>query len=118
MSISIFVEKLCRHVRFLEPPPQLVPSLREDNGNDHAIEAEGLTEDENEDHADEDFLLLSVGADTSVTDDTDSESSCKGRETASQAWGQVSVARAEIVSNCIRLNFSIENDGNNEAVDT
>jgi hypothetical protein len=62
--------------------------------------------------------LLSVGADTSVTDDTDSESSCKGRETASQAWGQVSVARAEIVSNCIRLNFSIENDGNNEAVDT
>lgn len=85
MSISIFVEKLCRHVSFLEPPPQLVPSLREDNGDDHAIEAEGLTEDEDEDHADEDFLLLSVGADTSVTDDTDSESSCKGRETASQA---------------------------------
>ena len=93
-------------------------SLREDNGDDHAIEAESLTEDEDEDHADEDFLLLSVGADTSVTDDTDSESSCKGRETASQAWGQVSIALAESVSHVVRLNLSIENDGHDEAIDT
>lgn len=48
-------------------------SLREDNGDDHAVETEGLTEDENKDHADEDGLLLGVGADTSVTNNTNSE---------------------------------------------
>ena len=93
-------------------------SLREDDGDDHAIEAESLTEDEDEDHADEDFLLLSVGTDTSVTDNTDSESSCKGRETASQAWGQVSVACAETVGITVGLNFSIEDDSHDEAINT
>lgn len=50
-------------------------SLREDDGNDHAVETESLTEDENKDHSDEDCLLLGVCAHTSVTDDTNSESS-------------------------------------------
>jgi hypothetical protein len=50
-------------------------SLGEDDGHDHAIETQSLTEDENQDHADEDCLLLSIGADTSVTHDSDSETS-------------------------------------------
>ena len=82
-------------------------SLREDNGDDHAIETEGLSEDENEDHADEDFLLLSVGADTSVTDDTNGETSCEGGETASQAWGQVSVAISIFVIEGVRVDYII-----------
>lgn len=69
-------------------------SLGEDDGDDHAIEAERLTEDEDEDHADEDFLLLGVGADTSVTDDADGETSCEGGETASETGGQVLVTIA------------------------
>jgi hypothetical protein len=49
--------------------------LGEDDGNDKAIETEGLTEDENKDHTDENGLLLCVGADTSITNDTNSETS-------------------------------------------
>jgi len=75
---------------------ELIPSgacsLREDNGNDHAIETEGLTEDENKDHADEDSLLLSVGSNTSVTDNTNSETSCEGGETASETRGEVLIS--------------------------
>ena len=50
-------------------------SLREDDSHDHAIEAQGLAEDENQNHAHEDCFLLSVGADTCVTHDADSETS-------------------------------------------
>ena len=50
-------------------------SLREDDGDDHAIETEGLSENENEDHADEDSFLLSVCAHTCITNNSDSESS-------------------------------------------
>jgi len=67
-------------------------SLRQDDGNDHAIETEGLSEDENEDHADEDLLLLGVGSNTGVTDDTNSKASCEGGETASQTGGEVLVS--------------------------
>ena len=60
---------------------ELIPcgarSLREDDGNDHAIETEGLTEDENKNHANEDLLLLSVSSNTSITDNTNSETSCE-----------------------------------------
>lgn len=80
-------------------------SLWENNGDDHAIETEGLTEDENEDHADEDLLLLSVGSDTSVTDNTNSETSSEGGETASQTGGEVLVSIAIFVAGIARLNY-------------
>jgi hypothetical protein len=49
--------------------------LSKDDGDDEAIKSERLTEDEDQNHADEDSLLLSVRADTSVTDNTNSETS-------------------------------------------
>ena len=67
-------------------------SLRQDNGDDHAIETEGLSEDENEDHADEDLLLLGIGSNTGITDDTNSETSCERGETASQTGGEMLVS--------------------------
>lgn len=67
-------------------------SLRQDDGDDHAIETEGLSEDENEDHADEDLLLLGVGSNTSITDDTNSETSSERGETASQTGGEVLIS--------------------------
>ena len=51
-------------------------SLREDDCNDHAVKAERLTEDKDQNHADEDGFLLSVCADTSVTNNANSETSC------------------------------------------
>ena len=67
-------------------------SLRQDDGDDHAIETEGLSEDENEDHADEDLLLLGIGSNTCITDDTNSETSCERGETASQTGGEMLVS--------------------------
>ena len=56
--------------------PRAAYSLREDDGYDHAIKAESLTEDQDKNHADEDCLLLSVGADTCITNNSNSETSC------------------------------------------
>ena len=86
--------------------PSLVrSSLGEDDGDDHAIEAERLTENEDENHADEDFLLLSVCADTSVTDDADGKTSCEGGEAASQTGGQVFVTIAISVIERLREDY-------------
>lgn len=56
-------------------------SLSEDDSNNESVKTEGFTEDEDQNHADEDSFLLSVCAHTSVTDNTNSEtSSLKFRE--------------------------------------
>lgn len=59
----------------INTPLRAASSLSEDDSDDHAIEAESLTENQNKNHADEDSLLLSVCADTSITNNSDSESS-------------------------------------------
>lgn len=51
-------------------------SLREDDGDDHAIKAESLTKDQDKNHADEDSLLLGVSADASVTNNSNCKTSC------------------------------------------
>ena len=50
-------------------------SLRENNGDNHTIETESLTEDKNQNHSDEDLLLLSVGTNTSITNNTNGKTS-------------------------------------------
>jgi hypothetical protein len=91
---------------------ELIPcgacSLREDNGDDHAIETEGLTEDENKNHADEDLLLLSVGSNTSVTDDTNCETGSEGRETTSKTGGEVLVSIAISVFVVFGIDYKID----------
>ena len=42
--------------------------LADDDGDDETVESEGFSEDEDEQHPDEDLLLLGVGTDSSVTD--------------------------------------------------
>ena len=81
---------------------------REDDGNDHAIETEGLTEDENKNHADEDLLLLSVGSNTSVTDDTNGETGSEGRETTSETRGEVLVSIAISVFVVFGIDYKID----------
>ena len=73
-------------------------SLRKDDGNDHTVETEGLTEDENKNHANEDCFLLSVGSNTSVTNNTNSKTSSEGGETAGQSGGEVLVSLTEGVA--------------------
>lgn len=79
-------------------------SLRQDDGDNHAIETEGLSEDENEDHADEDLLLLGVGSNTCITDDTNSKTSSERGETACQPGGEMLVSLAIGVD--IRIDYN------------
>lgn len=60
-----------------------------DEANNEAVETKSLSEDEHEDHADEELLLLGVGADTSVTDDTNAHTGSEGRETSGETGSKV-----------------------------
>ncbi len=46
----------------------------EDEGNDESVEGEGFSEDEDQNHTHEDLILLGIGTNSSVTNDTDSQS--------------------------------------------
>ena len=74
-----------------------VCSLGEDDGDDHAVKAESLSEDENEDHSYEDCFLLRVRSDSSVTDNSNSETCCEGGEAASEARCEVLVSVSVLV---------------------
>ena len=45
----------------------------ENEGDDETIECEGLSENQYQNHSYEDFILLCVGSDTCITDDTNGE---------------------------------------------
>jgi hypothetical protein len=42
----------------------------EDEWDDETVKGEGFSENQDQDHSDKDFILLSVGSDTCVTHDT------------------------------------------------
>ena len=66
--------------------------LGQDQRHDQTVEAQSLGEDENENHAYEDLVLLSDGADAGITYNADSHAGSQATETAAQAGGQVGVA--------------------------
>jgi hypothetical protein len=49
-------------------------SLGQNDGNNHSVESEGLSEDENKNHSDEDLFLLCVSSDSSITNNSNSKS--------------------------------------------
>jgi len=53
----------------------------EDKSDDETVETESFGENENENHSDEKLGLLSSGADTSVTNNSDGHTSSKTRKT-------------------------------------
>lgn len=55
----------------------LVALLREDEGNDESVQTQSLGENENQNHADEELVLLADGTHTGVTDDTNGHTSGK-----------------------------------------
>lgn len=67
-------------------------SSGEDNSDDEAVEAKSFGENKDEDHSDVD-VFLGVGADTSVTDDSNAKSSSEGWESTAKTSSQVSVAQ-------------------------
>merc|ERR1719456_1580493 len=93
-----------------------VRSGRNHKAYDKTVQAESLGENEDENDAHEEARLLCVGADTCVTHDTDRQSCCQGAHADGQASGEVRIARVRGVALCIQ--FSVDDDRRNEAVDT
>mmetsp|Transcript_4463 Transcript_4463/g.10595 ORF Transcript_4463/g.10595 Transcript_4463/m.10595 type:complete len:200 (+) Transcript_4463:87-686(+) len=86
-----------------------------DQTDDQSVQAQGLGEDEDQDHADEESGLLGVGADAGVTDDADGEACCQGGHADSQTGTQVGVAGVLGVGGCLHL--SVDDHSRDEAVD-
>jgi hypothetical protein len=63
----------------------------EDNSHNQSVETESLSENEDEDHSNVD-VFLGVGADTSITDNSNAETGSEGGETATEATGEMSVS--------------------------
>ena len=100
-------------------------SLRKNDSNDEAVKTESLSEDQDKDHTNED-VFLSIGTDTSITDNTNSEASSQGGEADAQAGGQKFVSTLSLesitgVSSCAiaaGTNATVEDNTDDKAVDT
>ena len=68
----------------------------EDDGDDEAVKGERLSEDHHKDECNQN-ILLSVGADTSITNNTDSETCSKRGKTAAEARCKLLVAESVVI---------------------
>jgi predicted metal-dependent peptidase len=66
--------------------------LGQNESNNQTVETKSFAENENQNHADEQLGLLTVGAHTSVTDNADSETGSQSRETTRKTGSQVGKA--------------------------
>lgn len=86
-----------------EPSTAHALSIRggQDDTNDESVKTNGLGEDHDEDHTNEDAVGLGIGSDTSVSSNTNGEASSQRGESTSQTsteglvstlWSQVGIA--------------------------
>jgi len=72
--------------------------------NDKTVETQSLSENEDEDHADEKLLLLGSGTNTSVTNNTDGHTGSETTETDRKTSTEMCVSResrvAIVILNC------------------
>jgi len=88
-----------------------------DETDDKTVQTEGLSEDKNEDHSDEETGLLGVGADTGITDNTDGETGSEGGHTDGKASTEVSEALVGGVLGGL-VELLVDDDGGDKTVDT
>ena len=68
----------------------------EDNGDDEAVQGEGLSEDHHQNERNQN-ILLSVRADTSITNDTNGETGGQRGKSAAKSRGKLLVAEGVVV---------------------
>jgi hypothetical protein len=94
----------------------LVTSLGvHEKGNNEAVKTQDFSENENENHSDEQPGLLGSSTDTSVTDDSDGETSSHTGETDSETSTELDEVGEE---RRVLLQAVGDEDGNDETVDT
>eukprot|EP00444_Apocalathium_aciculiferum_P059724 CAMPEP_0183599652 /NCGR_PEP_ID=MMETSP0371-20130417/179541_1 /TAXON_ID=268820 /ORGANISM="Peridinium aciculiferum, Strain PAER-2" /LENGTH=215 /DNA_ID=CAMNT_0025811721 /DNA_START=140 /DNA_END=788 /DNA_ORIENTATION=- len=83
--------------------------------DDEAVQAQGLGEDEDQDHADEEARLLRIRPHASIANDADGEASGQGGHANSEAGGQMGIAGVGRVSRGLHL--AVDDHRRDEAVD-
>ena len=83
------------------PVPHSSGRHYEDNGNDEAVKGERLGKDHHQNERNQN-ILLAVGADTSVADNTDSQTSSQGGKSAAKARGELLVAKGIVIDPVLR----------------
>ena len=63
----------------------------QDEGDDEPIQGQGFSENQDQDHADKDFVLLGIGTHAGVSHDADGEPCSQGAEAAAEAGSQMGV---------------------------
>merc|ERR1719424_762508 len=81
------------------------------------VQAQGFSEDEDQNHADEQAGLLRIGANACVSNDADSQARCQRAHAHGQTSTQVSVARVCRIVLWV-AHLAIDDDSGDEAVDT
>ena len=89
-----------------------------EEGNNETEETKSFGENEHENHGDEDLLLLGVGTDGGITDDTDGKAGGEGGEAGGETSAEVEVAGEGGVAVVVGVDVVVDDDGNDEAVDT
>merc|ERR1719197_264388 len=87
-----------------------------DQPHNEPVQSEGLREDEDEDHADEESRLLRVRTHARVADNSDCESSREGRHADSKPCPKVRIPRVLRVG-VRRVQLAIDDDRSDEPVD-
>lgn len=88
----------------------------EDEGDDEAVESEGLCKNEDEDHDNKEFGLLGGSADARVTNNADTDAGGEAGEADRETGREVS--ETEVVGVVDFGDVTDEDDGDNETVDT
>ena len=101
----------------------LVALLAEDERHDETVQTQRLGENEDEDHANKELVLLSDGAHAGVTDDTNSHTSGQAGETTTQTGREMRIpSEAGVLSSaCASVGCcygALDNHSHNQAVDT
>lgn len=81
--------------RFTLPSPTL---LRKNNTDDEPVQTQRLSENQDEDHGNIEFLLLAVGSDTCISHDPDAESRSERAQTTAQTGSEMGKAIPGTVS--------------------
>ena len=73
-----------------------------DNGHDQTVQGQSLSENQHQNHTDEDLLLLTTSAHTSIYSNTNRETGSQARQTTAQSSSQMTVSvEARVVSSTL-----------------
>jgi len=93
-----------------------ISSLRENKSDDESVQSQGLSENQNKDHSDENGRLLGVCSDSSVSDNSNAQTGSQRWKSAAKSSSQVFISHLSSVSS--GRDLLSDDDGNDHSVDS